>query len=136
MKENFQKLPNSTFPKPGEDVVWFSRNKKIEGKLIGYDTEEKPIIINQFGIPDSTNSFDIIRPKYPNDRIQPNWLRLPPSGKLVQADNDLSDGIMTKLTERIPPGPSYLELITEIYYRGYETEEQFVILFKVKNLMT
>ena len=118
---NSIELPNSSFPKPGEDVVWFSRNKKIEGKLIGYDTEEKPVITNQFGIPDSTSSFDIIRPKFPNKRIDPNWLRLPTTGKLVQADQQLSTAITKKLNERIPPGPSYMELIAEMYYRGYET---------------
>lgn len=114
-------LPNSSYPKPGEDVIWFSRNRKIEGKLIGYDIDEKPVIINQFGIPDSTNSFEIIRPKFPNERIQPNWHRLPTQGKLIKADEILSEAINIKLSERIPPGPSYLELISEIYFRGYET---------------
>ena len=121
MQDNLNKLPTSSFPKSGEDVIWFSRNRKIEGKLIGYDTDEKPIIINQFGLPDSTNSFDIIRPKYPNNRIEPNWLRMPLYGKVIVAEDTLEESIKRKLSERIPPGPSYLELITEIYFRGYET---------------
>lgn len=121
MQDSLNSLPNSGFPKPGEDVIWFSRNRKIEGKLIGYDTDEKPIIINQFGLPDSTNSFDIIRPKNPNNRIEPNWVRMPPAGKITTAEGNLKEAIIKKLSERIPPGPSYLELITEIYFRGYET---------------
>ena len=121
MLEDTKLLPNSSFPQPGEEVVWFSRNKKIEGNLLGYDIDEKPIIINQFQIPDSTSSFDIIRPKYPNKRIQPNWLRLPQCGLILEAEVELSKAIIKKLEERIPPGPSYLELITEFYYRGYET---------------
>lgn len=114
-------LPPSIFPKPGEEVVYFSKNKIIEGKLLGYDIYEKPVIMNQFSFPDSTSSFEIIRPKYPNNRIGPNWSRLPESGFVEVANADLANMITKKLEERIPPGPNYMELIQEFYYRGYET---------------
>lgn len=114
-------LPPSAFPKPGEDVVWFSHNRKIEGTLLGYDVNERPVIQNQFNVPDITSSFESIRPKNPNNRISPNWLRLPEGGLVIKADKELADKIQHKLEERIPPGPSYIELITEMYLRGYET---------------
>lgn len=114
-------LPTSSFPKPGEEVTWFARNRKIDGKLIGYDPDEKPVIINEFGNPATTDSFDIIRPKYPNRRLGPNWDRIPEHGIITKADIELQHVINEKLKERIPPGPSYLELIAEMYYRGYET---------------
>lgn len=121
MSANPNCFPPSIFPKPGEEVVYFSKNKIIEGKLLGYDIYEKPVIINQFDFPDSTNSFEIIRAKYPNNRIGPNWERLPESGIVEAANTDLADMITKKLEERIPPGPNYMELIQEFYYRGYET---------------
>jgi hypothetical protein len=114
-------LPISFFAKPGERVVWFSNYQKIEGNLIGYDIDERPIIINQFDVPDLTGSFDIIRPKNPNNRINPNWDRMPSTGKIFKADPEFITAINRKLSERIPPGPSYMELINEFYYRGYET---------------
>lgn len=114
-------LPPSAFPKPGEEVVWFSQNRQIEGTLVGYDIHEKPVIINRFLLPDATSSFNTIRPKNPNNRISPNWLRLPEGGFMVDADRALADAIEAKLNERIPPGPSYMELISEMYFRGYET---------------
>lgn len=114
-------LPPAAFPKPGEEVVWFSQNRQIEGTLLGYDIHEKPIIINQFKVPDGTASFNTIRAKDPNKRIDPNWLRLPRGGLITDAEKELADAIASKLHERIPPGPSYMELITEMYLRGYET---------------
>ena len=118
---DFIALPPAPFPKPGEEVVWFSHNRKIEGKLIGYDINERPVILNQFSMPDMTGSFEDIRPKYPNNRIKPNWHRLPDGGQIVPAEKEIADAINGKLNERIPPGPSYYELISEMYLRGYET---------------
>lgn len=113
-------LPFSSFPKPGEEITWFSGFRKIHGKLLGYDISERPVIINQFDAPDSTSTFYSIRPKDPNNRIAPNWERLPNGAIILEAEDELKILFEKKLNERIPPGPSYLELISEVYMRGYE----------------
>jgi len=116
-----QPLPDSSLPKQGEHVTWFAQNTIIKGVLKGYDADNRPNIITEFGNPNLTNDIFSIRPTNPNNRIEPNWNRIPDHGLIKEPDAKLKELIHQKLSERIPPGPSYLELINEMYQRGYET---------------
>jgi hypothetical protein len=116
-----QDLPISSLPKQGEEVTWFSQNTINRGTLKGYDSENRPMIINEFGNPDQTNDMFSVRPSQPNLRIKPNWNRIPNTGKIITPTFDLNAAIIEKLNQIIPPGPTYLELINEMYQRGYET---------------
>lgn len=113
-------LPPCAIPKPGENITWFEGNRRMQGVLLGYDIDERPIIINKFGLPTQATSFALIRLSDPFDRIEPNWMRLPPQGKIFLPSEDVTEVFKKKLAERIPPGPSYIELISEIFYRGFE----------------
>ncbi|HMQ80180.1 MAG TPA: hypothetical protein PKE39_07325 [Ignavibacteria bacterium] len=92
----------------------------MEGILLGYDIDEKPLILNKFNVQTKANSFRLIRVTNPYDRIDPNWKRLPTNGKIIKPHSTIISAFKKKVYERIPPGPSYIELISEIYYRGFE----------------
>lgn len=121
MYQVLKPLPASSLPKQGEQVTWFAQNAISNGELRGYDGESRPVILNQFGNPNYTNDIFSIRPTDPNNRITPNWDRIPVTGKIINPQPQLNKLILSKLSHRIPPGPSYYELIYEMYQRGYET---------------
>jgi len=116
-----EELPNSSLPKQGEGVTWYSHSRRMVGELRGYDSMNRPLVISKNGIPDSTNDIFSIRPLTPTQRIEPNWTRLPEGGRVETPEPGLELAIQAKLAERMPPGPSYADLMREMYFRGYET---------------
>jgi Poly A polymerase head domain len=87
--------------------------------MTGHDIDGNAVILNDFGN-GTTKSFEEIRLCDPFDRVGPNWMTLPAAGKIVRPDTSTSTQLNTLLARRIPPGPSYRDLIEEIWSRGFE----------------
>lgn len=112
-------LPACPLPRPGEEVRFFAEARRVDGRLTGHNAAGEAVIRNQFGN-DMVKPFEEIRLVDPFKRMPPNWHDLPPGGRLLTAPQKLVDLLDQVLNEKIPPGPSYLDLITEIWSRGFE----------------
>ncbi|MBW7974290.1 hypothetical protein [Bradyrhizobium sp. BR 10289] len=116
---NSLKLPNCPLPRPGDRVCWFAEAHQVSGVMTGHDIEGNAVILNDFGN-GTTKSFEEIRLCDPFTRMGPNWMTLPAGGKIVRPDNATSQRFGQLLARRIPPGPTYRNLIEEIWSRGFE----------------
>ncbi|WP_426582663.1 hypothetical protein [Mucilaginibacter sp. R-33] len=114
-------LPDCITPRPGEDVIFYNESVKIEGKFVGYNVADALIIQNQFGSQSIIDDFLKVRPKDPLNRAKPSWDLLHRSGGTIKATPDEIAAFDKLLNVRIPPGPCYMEFITELWARGYET---------------
>ena len=114
------KIPPSFTPRPGEEVVAYQGKAKFKGKFVGYNTSDGLIIR-------SNNNFIVIdnhlmiRPDKPFARAVPCWERYIISEQFIPATHEEKDKLGDLLNQKITPGPSYIEFITEIWSRGYET---------------
>jgi len=113
-------LPVPPIPMPGERVFWYSDATPFEGSLVGHDKQCRPKILNVFEREVTVDCFEQIRLLDPSSRVGPNWLRLPESAAVYPANGEEIDRFGVILSQRIPPGPKYYELITEIWQRGFE----------------
>lgn len=107
-------------PRPGEEVVWYLDCLPQSGILVGHGPGGKPIVQNRNGFTYSLDSYDQLRIKSPSSRLGPNWLRLDARTHIVRPYVAERDEFTRILTQHIPPGPTYLELIQEIWQRGFE----------------
>jgi len=114
------KLPNCITPRPGESVVAYTGTTKIEGEFLGYNVSDDLLIKTQFGTTSIINDYLKVRPKDPISRTPPNWESFKISGQVIMATPTEIDSFNDLLNVRIAPGPSYLDLILEIWARGYE----------------
>jgi len=89
------------------------------GEVIGHNISGQAIISNQYELP-TTRPFSEIRLRNPFQRLEPNWARLPDGAKIVRPSPSTSATLKQLLAQRIPPGPSYADLVTEIWNRGFE----------------
>lgn len=114
------KLPECPIPRPGEKVSWYASSRLISGDLTGYDSNGRPLIINEFGHPATRESIDQIRLQDPFKRRGPNWLYLPNDGQITRPSTAVVDRMKALLGNPIPPGPSSFDLALEIWNRGFE----------------
>ncbi len=112
-------LPPCPLPRPGEAVRWFAEARAMTGTLQGHNTVGDAVIQTQFGT-GTTKPFEEIRVDRPFERLQPNWHSLPHQGKILEPTTEIRDRFRSLLAQRIPPGPSYRDLINETWGRGFE----------------
>jgi hypothetical protein len=112
-------LPLAATPRPGDEVTWYVDAQRASGSYVGHGVEAEPVVANSFGSNTRLASFDCLRLSSPGTRVGPNWQKLP-EACLVAPRKEERDRFAELLNQRIPPGPTYLELIEEIWYRGYE----------------
>ena len=112
-------LPTSSTPRPGEAVVWYTASKRMAGIYMGHGIKARPIVKSILDVQSSLDSFESIRIKDPTKRIPANWEDLSEESLLrpTESEKHIFNDIMSA---KIPPGPSYLELCEEIWFRGYE----------------
>jgi hypothetical protein len=113
-------LPPTGSPRPGDRVTWFQDALRLNGTLIGHRQDGRPCIQNDFGGFSEAMSFDHIRLEDPKRRIGPNWTRLPSGSVVVRPTEKELEQFRRLLTQRTPPGPKYIDLVTEIWARGFE----------------
>jgi hypothetical protein len=119
LKREDLKLPNCPIPRPGEEVVWYTDAARRTGVYLGYGPGSRPIVNSDLGFPDILRSFEDIRLLNPENRLGPIWDTLP-AGTIHRPYVEETTKFKELLLRKIPPGPSYLELIHEIWYRGFE----------------
>jgi len=112
-------LPLAATPRPGETVIWYVDAQRASGQYVGHGVESEPVVANSFGSQTRLASFDCLRLSSPKSRVGPNWHNLPDECLLAPRKEERLR-FADLLGQRIPPGPTYLELIEEIWYRGYE----------------
>jgi hypothetical protein len=114
------RLPTCPIPRPGDSVVWYSDAMPLQGTLHGHRPDGRPSVRTAFGNESTLPSFDLIRLADPSKALGPNWLRLPAAGKILTPSPHEATEFGHLLSQRIPPGPQYSELVTEIWHRGFE----------------
>jgi hypothetical protein len=114
------KLPNCPIPRPGDDVVWYTDSVLHKGILEGHGTEGRPHVRSEFNYSCVLDSFDVIRLADPTKKRGPAWEYLPTNGKIYAATASEQNAFGKLLSRPVPPGPKYVELLTEIWSRGFE----------------
>ncbi|MGA3097999.1 MAG: hypothetical protein ABSF25_16210 [Bryobacteraceae bacterium] len=113
------RIPECPLPRPGERVVWYTEAFKRSGTYLGYGPGAKPIVHPDEGIDIHFDSFGELRLETPLERRGPLWCDLP-LGCILRPRAEETEKLQKLLRRRIPPGPSYLEVIDEIWNRGFE----------------
>lgn len=113
-------LPLAPIPRPGEEVVYYNDSFKGRGFLEGHGPDARPHIRNQFNNTTVLSSFDQLRAKDPMARRGAAWNYLPSTAKVVTPLPSEIERFESLLRRIIPPGPSYLDLIEEVWSRGFE----------------
>jgi hypothetical protein len=114
------KLPDCVLPKPGENVVCFTNTTRMIGKANGYNREGMPIIIAPTGHQFTPLDSDSIRLENPYRRIEPAWKYLQKNAIIREATIDEKKLFDSILNQKLPGNSTYLDFITEVWYRGYE----------------
>lgn len=114
------RLPHCPTPRPDDAVLWYSDARPVRGKFIGHAPEGKPIVTTEFNNIYMLPSFDYLRILDPYNCKGANWEDLETNALVQSPTNPELNEFNRILSQRIPPGPQYIELITEIWNRGYE----------------
>ena len=112
-------LPFCPIPKPGENISWYLDSRPVKGILIGNSTNG-PIVETELGNRYSLGSYESLRLTNPKLRLSPNWNNLGQNSKILRPKEEEKIEFKKLLSQRIPPGPQYNELIVEIWSRGFE----------------
>ncbi len=126
------KLPDCPTPRTGEEVVWYTDAFRRAGTYVGYGPGARPIIQTTDGLTVTLESFDELRLLHPFNRKPPIWSSLL-SSHIVKPHEAERQKLQELLQRRIPPGPRYIDLIEEIWSRGYET---FVVGGTVRDIVS
>lgn len=113
------RLPPCPLPRPGEGVRWFADAKPVHGTVLGHNASGEALVRNEFGT-GTSKSYDELRLSDPFTRTPPNWATLPKEGKIVEPSEDVRSLLDGLLARQIPPGPTYMELVDEVWARGFE----------------
>ena len=113
-------FPPTPIPRPGDRVVWYQESLRIGGVLVGHSPWAKPIVRDDFDGFAVVDSYDKLRRENPRVEGGPNWNRMPPSAAILRPTEEELRALQVLLDQRTPPGPKYLELVTEIWARGHE----------------
>lgn len=85
---------------------------------MGHDVDGLAIITDDFGIQNRV-AYEKIRLEQPFERRAPNWHDLK-TGCLAQPDAAVLKILRQMMARRMPPGPTYQDLVEEIWGRGFE----------------
>ncbi len=124
-------LPDPHLPRPGDSVVWFEQTFQRQGHLVGHTHDGRPYIsyADRFSVP---ASFAKIRLAEPGRGIGPNWMRLPSEAKIFRPTRTETETFKRLLSQTIPPGVQYVQVLQEIWSRGYEV---FVVGGTVRDVL-
>jgi len=114
------KLPLCPLPRPGDSVLWYTDAVPHNGSLEGHGIHGRPHVRSEFDQTFVLNSFDVMRLQDPTSYRGPAWNYLPASGRIYSATAAEQSSFGALLSRRIPPGPKYVDLITEVWSRGFE----------------
>jgi hypothetical protein len=114
------KLPVCPLPRPGDEVIWYTDSVPHRGWLEGHGTKGRPHVRSELNHSFVLDSFDLIRLHNPAVRRGPAWDYLPRGGKIYAATAAEQTAFGKLLSRPVPPGPRYVELVTEIWSRGFE----------------
>lgn len=115
------KLPPSMTPRPGEEIVFYRGTLKHEGKFHGYDIYDQPIVQNKSGSTWPLTDFLSVRLANPDAQRSLGCYEHLPDCTIIQAASAEEKNKIDRLLDRhIQPGPKYIDLIEEIWARGYE----------------
>jgi hypothetical protein len=114
------RLPQCPLPRPGDEVCWYTDAVPHRGVLEGHGSGGKPHVRSEFGHTFVLDSFDTIRLADPSKRRGPAWDYLPVQAQVLAATASEQSSFAQLLSRPIPPGPKYADLITEIWFRGFE----------------
>lgn|GEM_PF-2430883 len=114
------RMPHSPTPRPGDRVVWYVDTRRAIGKYVGHGVRGRPVVENNLGNQTRLMAFDCMRLEKPDVRRGPNWEYLPKRALIQQPKPSEKEALRRLLSRRIPPGPTYIELVEEIWGRGYE----------------
>jgi hypothetical protein len=114
-------LPPCQLPRAGEFVIWYSDSSPCFGILVGHDAAGRPVVKNEHGLTTALRSFDQLRLHDASRRADPSWMWMGEAARIHRPLPRETETFQALLGRRMPPGPSYIELIGEIYHRGFET---------------
>lgn len=114
------RLPPCPIPRPGERVVWYTDAVRRTGVMIGHGPGGGPVVQNDRGYPYRFRSFNQVRVAEPGARVGPSWENMPVGAGIVAPHQHEAVEFQRILNQHIPPGPTYLELVHEIWSRGFE----------------
>lgn len=117
---NELELPPCILPRPGDSVVWFTDSDRRVGVLLGHGPGGVPVVRNRNGFTIKLRSYDAIRLENQQTRVGPNWTYLGARAAIKRPRETETTEFSRILNQPIPPGPTYLELIQEIWHRGFE----------------
>jgi Poly A polymerase head domain len=112
-------LPPCPLPRPGDEVTWFQSARRETGVLTGHTGDAIPIVKGRFDREHRPRSFQAVRLVDPFRRKGPVWDDLPESALFSPTLRE-KQAFDNALSVTIPPGQTYLDLIEEIWNRGFE----------------
>lgn len=115
------RLPSSGQARPGDHILLYQDRVQLLGWLKGHSGDGRPIVLSERDIPVDVASFDCLRVSGGRPAVGPTWERLPEGAGVWRPTAQERQAFIDILTAPFPPGPAPLELINELYYRGYET---------------
>ncbi|WP_410600808.1 hypothetical protein [Amycolatopsis sp. lyj-90] len=125
-------LPECPTPRPGSEVVWYRESIQMSGVLEGYDVDFQPVISTPLFGQQRASSHDAIRLKDRTASSAPNWTCLASSGLILKPTADEADQLASLLQQTVPSAPRHIDLINEIWLRGYEV---FVVGGSVRDVL-
>lgn len=112
-------LPPCPIPRPGEEVTWFEAARRESGVLTGHTGTAQPIVRGKYDREYHLQSFQTLRVVDPFKRRGPVWDYLPDTSLWEPAEDEIAR-FEAALSTKIPPGHGYIDLIEEIWSRGFE----------------
>lgn len=113
-------LPDCATPRPGEDVVLYQGATRFVGVFHGYDVNDNLLIKHQMGGIIPVKNYIQVRLANPSQRAKACWIDLPECARIEDATLDQKRSFDELLSERLSPGPRYIDFVHEIWARGYE----------------
>jgi hypothetical protein len=123
------KLPGCVIPRPGEKVRFRRGKDEFSGVLTGYNLDGQPLMD---GRPRVGSIFQLGL-QNPFERVGPNWMRLPGRGRIWEPPKSVKRLFSKRLSKRIPPGLTFLQLMDEFRSRGFEV---FVVGGTVRDILS
>lgn len=113
-------LPPCSLPRARQRVTWYSDSMRREGTLVGHCAGARPLVSTDHGYSYTLGSFAEVRPADPMAPSPPAWAYLDKEARIAAPLGSEKARFLDLLNQHIPPGPTYLELVQEIWSRGFE----------------
>jgi hypothetical protein len=114
------KLPDPITPRPGERIVAYQGVSKYIAVFDGYNIHDGLMVKTCNDHSMVIDNYLKLRPEDPFNRKNPCWTEFIGEKKVRKANKREKDAFNVLLSKVIPPGPSYIDFISEIWHRGYE----------------